>query len=260
MGIKHRFAPFETPEWSLVEMPESEFNRISREFFSRSVDRSRLIRDKRPQAALKSWYRKTLEQAAAVILAFLILFFQLSRLFGLTPQLVDDFKFIVVIDEVPPTTQFRLPPPPPRPSVPIPSEDEMIPADATIVTTELNLEDLPPPPEPPDEGDGIPLFIPYDEPPAIIGGMAALMQNIEYPGLAIKADIEGTVYVRVLVGVDGRTERVDIIKADPANFGFEDAAIKALKKVRWKPARQRENAIRVWATIPVLFRLVVNNQ
>jgi len=55
--------------------------------------------------------------------------------------------------------------------------------------------------------------------------------------------------------MDGRTESVEIIKAEPANLGFEDSAIQAIKKVRWKPAKQRGKKIRAWVNIPIQFNL-----
>ncbi len=67
--------------------------------------------------------------------------------------------------------------------------------------------------------------------------------------------IAGIVFVRVLVGVAGRIEKTEIIKAKPANLGFEEAAVEAIKKVRWEPAEQHDKKVPVWLTIPVRFSL-----
>ncbi len=61
------------------------------------------------------------------------------------------------------------------------------------------------------------------------------------------------VVIRLLVGIHGEAE-LDIIHAKPADLGFEKAAIKALKQVRWVPAKQRDKDIRVWVSIPVQFK------
>ena len=55
---------------------------------------------------------------------------------------------IIQIEDIPETRQERRPPPPPRPVVPIASDSDDIPEDATIMETDLDfgLDDLAPPP------------------------------------------------------------------------------------------------------------------
>ena len=118
----------------------------------------------------------------------------------------------------------------------------------------MDLSEIPPPPEPPDEG--VPVFIAYDEAPQIVGGMSALQKHLKYPRMAHISGLEGVVVVKVLVGLDGKTERAEILKAKPANMGFEESAMEALKKVKWRPAKQRDRDIRVWVAIPVQFSLI----
>ncbi len=48
---------------------------------------------------------------------------------------------------------------------------------------------------------------------------------------------------------------MEIIKAEPDNNGFERAAMAAVKKVKWEPAEQHDKKVRVWATIPVRFKI-----
>ena len=73
----------------------------------------------------------------------------------------------IEVKEIPKTEQVKKPPPPARPAIPIESEDEEIPEDATIDETfELDLSELPPPPPPPEEDDeSANIFVAYDEPP-----------------------------------------------------------------------------------------------
>ncbi len=103
--------------------------------------------------------------------------------------------------------------------------------------------------------DKLPVFAAYDEPPEIIGGSAEINKYLRYPPIARKAGVEGIVFVSVIVGLDGKTESVEIIKAEPANLGFEDSAIQAIKKVRWKPAKQRDKEVRAQVNIPINFNL-----
>lgn len=234
---------------------ESALNEMTRKHFSAKLAGKKLMRTKTPEANLKFSYRKALEVSLAATLVLLLLLSHLARQLTFAAQRTDNVDIQIEVADIPPTEQFHRPPPPPRPSIPLPTESEDVPVDVTIATTELDLSDLPPPPEPPEEGE-LPIFIAYDEPPRIIGGISALMKHLHYPRLAQASGVEGVVFVKVLVTATGVTERTEILKAKPANIGFEEAAMRALKKVKWHPARQRDKKIRVWVSIPVQFKLV----
>ena len=161
---------------------------------------------------------------------------------------------IEVVD-IPATRQYQKPPPPARPGVPVSSVGEFIPEDLTIATTEIDFSDIPPPPDPGLEDGEVSLFVAYDKPAEVIGGFAEIQKHLKYPMVARKVGIEGVVFVRVLVGVDGRTEKMECIKVKPANRGFEAAAKEAIKQVRWEPAEQHDKKVRVWLTIPIRFGL-----
>ena len=45
-----------------------------------------------------------------------------------------------------------------------------------------------------------------------------------------------------------------VLKGIP-NTGLDEAAVTAIKKTRFRPAKQRERAVGVWISIPVNFRL-----
>ncbi len=163
-----------------------------------------------------------------------------------------------VID-IPPTQQVQETAPPQRPTVPVMSEDEEIAEDITM--EELDFEDFelmdaPPPPEDDEDDDGTPKvrFIPYDEPPEPVGGSQAILRNIIYPEIAREAQIEGTVIVQAFVNKKGVVTECVIMKGIP-NTGLNEAAIKAIKKTRFKPAKQRDRDVGVWIAIPVVFRL-----
>lgn len=234
---------------------ESALNEATRKFFSAQVQGRRLVRKKAPEADLRLHYKKIFEIALATSLALIFIALQLARQFSLTAAPVENVDIKIEVADIPQTQQFRRPPPPPRPSIPIPTEAESVPEDLTIATTEIDLTNVPAPPPPPVD-DEMPVFVAYDEPPQIIGGMAALQKHLEYPKVARVSGIEGIVFVKVLVGADGRTERTEILKAKPLDMGFEESAIEALEKVEWEPAKQRDRKIRVWVSIPVQFKLV----
>ncbi len=206
---------------------------------------------------LKANYPKALELGMVGSLLINILIFQLFRTEIRTELRLEPTEIKIEVEEIPPTEQQYRPPPPARPAVPIPTESEDIPEDETIEPTELDLTELPPPPPPPTPKpeDDVPMFVPYDEPPEIIGGMAALRAVLKYPELALKAGIEGNVVIAVLVDEKGFPIKTKVMKPYGADVGFEKAAQEALMKMRWKPAMQRDRPVKVWISIPVHFRL-----
>jgi len=245
------FSPFK----GTAEAKESHLNRSTREYFSKTVDFGKLVTKKAAPANLKLYRKKVLELSLVVTLVMLVVSVQIARQFGFTAEPVDKVEVKIEVADIPPTEQTRRPPPPPRPSIPIPTEAESVPEDVTIASTDIDLSEIPPPPAPPEENE-FPVFVAYDEPPRIIGGMAALQRQLEYPRIARQSGVEGIVFVKVLVGADGETEKTEILQARPPDMGFEESAKDALQKVKWQPARQRDRNIRVWVTIPVQFQLV----
>lgn len=251
MNQNHKFKPFS----SSGEQKESALNESTRKHFSTLTKAQELVVGKAPKADLKIKQCKVLEASFAIAMAALILMFQIAKQFDMNVETFDKVDVTIEVADIPQTRQFHLPPPPVRPSVPIPTEENAIPEDLTIASTDLDLSEIPPPPAPPED-DGPPIFLAYDEAPQIVGGMTALQRHLKYPRMAQIAGLEGIVLIKVLVGLDGKAERTEILKAKPANMGFEESAMEALNKVKWIPAKQRDRNIRVWVSIPVQFSLV----
>ncbi len=212
---------------------------------------------KNPKYDLRLHYRKALELGLVGALMIVTSSFYVFRgNFGTTMKLeAPDIN--IEVEDIPPTEQLKRPPAPARPALPIPSESEDIPEDETINETDINFAEVPPPPPPPEQNlaDESYTFIPYDEPPQMIGGMAALLKKLEYPELARKAGIEGMVIIGVLVDEKGNSVKTQVLKSDGSKLGFEEAAQKALMQMKWKPAFQRDKPVKVWISIPVRFRL-----
>ena len=154
----------------------------------------------------------------------------------------------ILIENIPQTQQIERPPPPARPSVPVESEDEDIADDLTIEETDLDNFEAWDAPPPPPEGPRV-KFIPYDDPPQPLSRIAPV-----YPEIAQEAGIEGTVVVQVFIDKKGRVQDTLILKGIP-NTGLDEAAISAIRKTRFRPAKQRERPVGVWISIPVNFRL-----
>ena len=241
--------------WSLLVKPESKLNRDNRQFFTDTVDTTRLVKRKSPKADLKLQRKKVYELSLAITLALLIAVFQLGRQYSLAPAAISQADIKIEVVDIPATKQYRKLPPPARPGVPVPSVEELIPEDLTIATTVIDFSDIPPPPAwSLDDGEAA-IFVAYDKPPEVIGGFSEIQKHLKYPWIAKSVGIAGIVFVRVLVGVAGRIEKTEIIKAKPANLGFEEAAVEAIKKVRWEPAEQHDKKVPVWLTIPIRFSL-----
>lgn len=178
-----------------------------------------------------------------LILVFLVFPRVVNRI-----ELEEEIQIIIEQIDIPQTEQFDRPPPPARPSVPVESESEDIADDVTL--DEFNLDDFDAwdAPPPPPEGPRV-KFIPYDDPPVPLSPIRP-----KYPEIAQEAGIEGTVVIQVFIDKKGRVKETVVLKGIP-NTGLDEAATTAIRKVRFRPAKQRERAVGVWISIPVNFRL-----
>ncbi|MCH7939677.1 MAG: energy transducer TonB [Candidatus Marinimicrobia bacterium] len=182
-----------------------------------------------------------------------LIFYAVPRFQRGSGQAQKKFSEVVETIEIPPTQQFEAPPPPSRPSIPVESEDEDIAEDITIEETDLEDFEWDAPPPPPDEGPTV-RFIPYDEAPVPIGGYTAIQRNVRYPPIAQEAGIEGTVIVQAFVNSKGRVTETVILKSIP-NTGLDEAAVDAIRRTLFTPAKQRDRPVGVWISIPVKFKL-----
>jgi len=87
-----------------------------------------------------------------------------------------------------------------------------------------------------------------------------LIQQVqpEYPLLAKKAGVEGTVLLRLIIGADGRVQEAKVLTVIPPNakgVGFEDEAIKAVMQWKFTPALTAGKPTRVYYNVPVKFVL-----
>lgn len=97
-------------------------------------------------------------------------------------------------------------------------------------------------------------FIPYDEPPKPVGGFSALREKIKYPEVAQKNGIEGVVVVQGFIDSEGNMSKFYIVKGVP-DCGLNSAAVSALEQTKFEPAKQKEQPIGVWISIPIVFKL-----
>lgn len=74
-----------------------------------------------------------------------------------------------------------------------------------------------------------------------------------YPEVARLAQVEGTVVVKVLVGVDGQVEAVQVIRG--VHPLLDRAAAEAARRCVFEPGQQREIKVPTWVAVPYNFRL-----
>ncbi len=215
-----------------------------------------MILRKNPKYSLKLKYKKNIELGLIIALALLIVIFQGWKKFEQEVKKQEKVNIKIEVEEIPQTEQTKRPPAPSRPAIPIESENEDIDEDETIESTEINLDELPPPPPPPEEDvdETADIFVAYDEAPQPIGGFAAIQRNLVYPEIARKAGVEGRVVVNCLIDERGSVNRTKILKS-LGNNGCDEAAVAAIKSIKWKPAKQRDKPVKVWIGIPVVFKL-----
>jgi protein TonB len=75
-----------------------------------------------------------------------------------------------------------------------------------------------------------------------------------YPEMARTAGIEGQAVVEALVDVDGTVADARILKS-AGNTALDQAAVEAAMRATFTPAKQRDQAVRVWVSIPFRFTL-----
>lgn len=214
-----------------------------------------MVIKKNPKINLKLKYKKIFELGLIIALSLVIALVVAFKRFEADEIEQQTLDLKMEVQEIPQTEQVKRPPPPSRPSIPIETESEDVPEDETIDDTEIDWDDQPPPPAPPEvEDESSQIFVAYDKAPEPIGGFAAIHKNLKYPEIARKAGVEGRVFVKVAIDEKGNVFRAEIIKS-LGNNGCDEAAIEAIKKVKWKPAMQRDRAVKVWISIPVIFKL-----
>jgi protein TonB len=74
-----------------------------------------------------------------------------------------------------------------------------------------------------------------------------------YPFLARRFGKEGTVVLRLLIDKNGKLQDIEVI--EPSGFGFTEAAVEAVKKSRFAPARRSGETIASRALLSIHFNL-----
>lgn len=213
---------------------------------------------RKPEANLRNYYTISLE--TGLILALIVMTI-LTRIDFRTADSEIVFvseQEIVEMEEIIQTQQDRKVPPPPRQPVPVAVPNHEIIEDIDImINAEMNLGnflDIPPPPpqqeddiEEPEEG----FFILVEQMPELIGGLQALQSEVRYPERALRANIQGRVYVQFIVNERGEVEDPRIVRG--IGGGCDEEALRVVKKAKFVPGMQRGRPVRVQYNLPVVF-------
>lgn len=213
------------------------------------------INRKVPEADLRRSYQLYLQSGLIFTLLVLIVLFRAPLSQGEIADFNPPEQEIVEVEEIIQTEQVETPPPPPRPPVPVEvPNDEIIEDEIIGFDFELNMDGplaLPPPPAPEEEEPEI--FIVVERMPEPVGGMEAIYRRLRYPEIARKAGIEGRVVLQFVVDERGNVVNPVVIRG--IGGGCDEAAIEAIKGVRFTPGMQRGRPVKVQFQLPIVFRL-----
>ncbi len=107
--------------------------------------------------------------------------------------------------------------------------------------------------DPPPIDPGPVAHIPVLQAPRLDPRYASALQP-DYPGSMIRAEQEGSVSVRVLIGTDGKVKQVEITSAASEDFA-EATRRQALKKWRFIPGTRDGEPTESWRTMTVRFEM-----
>lgn len=162
---------------------------------------------------------------------------------------------VVEMEEVTQTKQEEKPPPPPAPQVPVEVPNDEIIEDQDInLNADLQMDqklEMPDPPQEEEEEENF--FRAVENMPELKGGLAGLQKKVNYPEMARKAGIEGTVNIQFIVNENGEVEDPRVIRG--IGGGCDEEALRVIKNAQFEPGRQRGKPVRVQYSVPIRFQL-----
>jgi protein TonB len=106
------------------------------------------------------------------------------------------------------------------------------------VEQDIKIEDEGPPPD----------FVPVEKEPVVVKKVQP-----KYPELAMRAGLEGVVWVKIWVDKEGKPREAVVMKSDAEIFN--DPAKEAAMQFVFTPAYMNNGPVAVWVSIPFRFRL-----
>ncbi len=210
------------------------------------------------------------EIGLVVSLAIVLVAFEIGSKEKAVSMFVEDTS-VVETEEMIPITQETPPPPPAAPQIPVLSDEIQIVDDEITVDDDLflNLEDdanlgvevmdyVEGVEEEEIEEEAIPFQL-VEEKPSFMGGDANKFSSwvnskLQYPEIAKENGVQGRVTLQFTVGTDGTVSNVIVLRGvDPA---LDKEAVRVVSmSPKWTPGKQRDRAVKVTYTFPVIFQL-----
>ena len=106
--------------------------------------------------------------------------------------------------------------------------------------------------------DSLEVFNMAEQMPSFVGDENALYtflsKHIIYPLSAKENNVEGKVVVKFIVEKDGAVSNIEILRK--LGFGCDEEVIRLIKSMpKWIPGKQNGKLVRVYFTLPIVFRL-----
>ncbi|MCK5125134.1 MAG: TonB family protein [candidate division Zixibacteria bacterium] len=153
----------------------------------------------------------------------------------------------------------------PKVGIPTPVADDEVEDEDIVIASREELQEINAPVFSSDAGDGTELlidipeedympspdeFIPYEEQP-----LQTYEEIPDYPRLAQEGGFTGYVIVQAYIDKNGSVKKAQSVKCNRPNMGFEEAAVKAAYKGRYRPAIQNGSPTGCWISYRVEFKL-----
>lgn len=176
----------------------------------------------------------------------------------------------VAEEEIIPITQDTPPPPPEAPKIPIISDQiDIVDDDIAVEDNFMNIDDnsdlgveirdyIEEVEEEVVEEEVIPFQL-VEEKPKFQGGdanafSAWVAKNLVYPEIAKENGVQGRVMLQFTVNPDGSVTNVKVLRGVDASLDKEAVRVVS-SSPKWTPGKQRDRAVKVSYTFPVIFQL-----
>ena len=234
------------------------------------INTSNMEIKKSPKANLEN--KKLLFTEIGLILALLVVYFAFEwSTAEKQVAVLEDTTQVVETEEMVPITQETPPPPPSAPKIPVLSDQIDIVDDEIQVDDDMfmNLED--------DSNMGVEIMdyvetveeevveeeaIPFafvEEKPSFMGGDANAFskwvnERLVYPEIAKENGVSGRVTLQFTVNTDGSVSNVKVLRGVDSSLDKEAVRVVSMSP-KWTPGKQRDRAVKVTYTFPVIFQL-----
>ena len=224
---------------------------------------------KTPKADLEN--RRTLFTEIGLVVALLVVWgaFSYSTKEKAVASLGEDTQVVEVEDMVP-ITQETPPPPPETPKIPVLSDQiDIVEDDIKVDDNFMSLEDdanlgveimdyIEEVKEEVVEEEAIPFQL-VEEKPSFNGGDANefskwVNSKLQYPEIAKENGVQGRVTLQFTVNPDGSVSNVKVLRGVDSSLDKEAVRVVSMSP-KWKPGKQRDRAVKVTYTFPVIFQL-----